>query len=438
MNSLEQKNMPDLLKINTRLVQALKKVSAVLGSNLEPDATFSLILDELKSIYDYDGGFILYFDGDGVSFKQKRSFFKVDNFSDKVPELGLLTRKFIKEKKIQINNVNESANSLLSEVGITVYDDSSYIAAPLMFQSTIFGLLIIVKQQHDYFTGEDFTVTEAFSQAASYAVKDTELSNVFEMQLKALRDNVIKKTKAYGIIKEQNEKILVADRLKNEFLANMSHELRTPLNAIIGFSEALKLKIFGDINAKQEEYVQDIYSSGVHLLGMINDLLDIAKIEANAMKLYKTRFNICQITNESINIIESLASMKKISVKVNYKDNNIELYADQQKYQQIMYNLLSNAIKFTDENGCIEVGIKQINRAVQIYVKDNGIGIDAKYHGKIFAKFQQVDNSYTRKQSSTGLGLTITKELIELHNGKIRIESRLNQGTTFIFELPQD
>jgi signal transduction histidine kinase len=216
----------------------------------------------------------------------------------------------------------------------------------------------------------------------------------------------------------------------------MSHELRTPLNAIIGFSEALQLKLFGALTSKQEEYINDINSSGIHLLGMINDLLDISKIEANAMNLYKTNFNVLKSVNEVNNIVKALVHKKNIEISVNCSDENIEIYADEQKFHQIMYNLLSNAIKFTDENGKVIVGIKNEKDKLCVYVKDNGIGIDPKFHGKIFAKFQQIDNSYTRKQGSTGLGLTITKELIEMHGGKIFLQSKVNEGTTFTFEIP--
>ena len=216
------------------------------------------------------------------------------------------------------------------------------------------------------------------------------------------------------------------------------YELRTPLNAIIGFSEALQLKIFGGLNEKQSEYIDDIHSSGVHLLNMINDLLDLAKIEANKMELHKKNFNLNNAVMDIISVISALADKKNISV--NILDNNLEteIYADLRRFQQIMYNLLSNAVKFTPENGKIEVGIDNLDNGIKIYVKDTGIGIDPAFHQKIFNKFHQVDNPYSKKQSSTGLGLTITKELVELHKGKIWVESSPENGATFIFTLPLD
>jgi signal transduction histidine kinase len=256
------------------------------------------------------------------------------------------------------------------------------------------------------------------------------------MQLKILKDNIVERTKTLEIIKEQNKKILEADKIKNEFFANMSHELRTPLNAIIGFSEALNLKIFGELNEKQSEYIRDINSSGVHLLGMINDLLDLSKIEAGKMQLNKEIFNVKSAINEALNIVSPLLSQKNQNMKFECKDDFFEISADRRKFHQILYNLISNAIKFTHENGNIEVKATKDGKFLKISVKDDGIGISPEFHEKIFAKFQQVDNSYSTKQGSTGLGLTITKELVKIHGGTIKIESQLNKGSNFIFTLP--
>jgi len=418
-----------------KTAMALEKTSKILNSNFEPDETFKLILTELNDLYNYDTGCIYFLDGDGFKLK---SVYPEQNRSimPDTSEILEFSQDFIDKKSIIISSTDNSTPSLLKELGFDIFGHCSYIVAPMVLRSTLFGMILLLKNEKDYFSEEDRLILNSFSSVASYAVKDAELGNVFKLQLKALRENIVEKNEAYIKIKAQNEKILEADRVKNEFLANMSHELRTPLNAIIGFSEALSLKLFGDLTPKQEEYVHDIHSSGIHLLGMINDLLDIAKIEANEMKLCKEYFNITQVTKESVNIVTPLANKKNISIKVISEDENLEIYADQQKYQQIMYNLLSNSIKFTDDNGFVEVKIEASENVARVHVKDNGIGIDPKYHGKIFAKFQQVDSSYTRKQSSTGLGLTITKELIELHGGKIWIESKLNEGTTFTFELP--
>ena len=257
--------------------------------------------------------------------------------------------------------------------------------------------------------------------------------------MKALQESIIERAQAHATIQKQNEKILAADKIKTEFLANTSHELRTPLNAIIGFSEVLSKQLFGNLNEKQSEYVRDIHVSGLHLLGMINEILEISKIEAKAIKLAPSTFNLKMSLSEVVNIVHPLADKKKIHLIKNAKED-VEIHADYQKVQQILYNLLSNAIKFTKEGGHIETGYKLTSgvtkKAVKIYVKDDGIGIDKKHHDKIFDKFVQLHNIYCKNESSTGLGLTITKELVQLHGGKISFESEPDKGTTFFVTLP--
>ena len=235
--------------------------------------------------------------------------------------------------------------------------------------------------------------------------------------------------------KDQNERILEADKAKNEFLANISHELRTPLNSILGFADILSTRIYGDLNPKQEEYINDIKVSGTHLLGMINEILDMSKIEANAIKIVKSTFPISRALTEVCNILAPLAQKKNIHINAAMQ-YDFEVFADYQKIQQILYNLVSNAIKYSPENDEIEIAVAHTDKSFQIAVHDNGIGIDPKYHGKIFAKFVQLDSAYTKKESSTGLGLTITKELVELHGGKISLISEINNGSTFIVDIP--
>ena len=294
---------------------------------------------------------------------------------------------------------------------------------------------MLAKKEHNYYTEENLSVLEASASILSYVLKDLELSNVFKIQLKALKDGIIEKQEAYKTIKEQNKRILEADKVKNEFLANVSHELRTPLNSILGFSEILDTQIYGNLNEKQTEYVNDIRVSATHLLGMINEILDMSKIEANAMKVVKSTFSISRAVTEVCNILLPLAKKKnvKLDVEMHY---DFDVFADYQKIQQILYNLVSNAIKYSPENNQVDIAVVRGENNFKIAVHDNGIGIDPKYHGKIFAKFVQLDSAYTKKESSTGLGLTITKELVELHNGKISLISEVNNGSTFIVEIP--
>ncbi len=307
----------------------------------------------------------------------------------------------------------------------------TYIAK-LAIKESIFGFCVLSSNEEINETTK--TSFETITNIISYKIKDYELNEVFKMQLKALQDNILEKENAYEIIKKQHKKLEELDKAKNLFLANISHELRTPLNAIIGFSQALDSKIFGELNEKQSEYIKDIQISGLHLLGMINEILDISKLEANAMKFSPTELNPTQTIQEVVNILEPLYKNKNISVMFN---SNFEgkIKADYQKFQQILYNLLSNAIKFTQENGKIEIISESKNNDYILKIKDNGIGIEKKYHNKIFKKFIHLNNVYTKNQNSTGLGLTITKELVKLHNGKITLESEPQKGTTFTMEF---
>ena len=203
----------------------------------------------------------------------------------------------------------------------------------------------------------------------------------------------------------------------------------------MGFADILSTQLYGNLNSKQEEYINDIKASGTHLLGMINEILDMSKIEANAMKVVKSRFWISRGIKEVSNILMPLANKKGITI-ISDIPQDFEVFADYQKIQQILYNLISNAIKYSPDNDIVEISVTCDEEKYRITVHDNGIGIDPKYHGKIFAKFVQLDNAYTKKESSTGLGLTITKELVELHEGKISLISEVNNGSTFIVDIP--
>lgn len=302
----------------------------------------------------------------------------------------------------------------------------------LAIKNSVFGFAILSSK--DELTKDIQASFETLTNIVSYKIKDYELNEVFKIQLKAMQEAIIEKENAYEIIKKQHKKLEELDKTKNLFLANISHELRTPLNAIIGFSQALDSQIFGSLNEKQAEYIKDIQISSLHLLGMINEILDLSKLEAHAMKFSPIELNPTQVTQEVINILQPLYQNKNIKIDFDSKFNGL-IKADYQKFQQILYNLLSNAIKFTKENGQINIFSKQENENYILKIQDNGIGIEKKYHNKIFKKFVHLSNVYTKNQNSTGLGLHITKELVKLHNGKITLDSELNKGTTFTLEF---
>jgi signal transduction histidine kinase len=226
-----------------------------------------------------------------------------------------------------------------------------------------------------------------------------------------------------------------ANRNKSIFLANMSHELRTPLNAIIGFSEVLLERMVGELNARQEEYLRDVLVSGQHLLALINDILDLSKIEAGRMELQTSRVGVAPLIEGSVMMIRERAAKHAITLAVRVDPDVGEIDGDERKLRQVLFNLLSNAVKFTPEEGRIDVGAIRRNGEVQVSVKDNGIGIALADQARIFEKFEQAESG-RRQEASTGLGLALAKSFVELHGGRLWVESVPGAGSTFTFSLP--
>lgn len=242
----------------------------------------------------------------------------------------------------------------------------------------------------------------------------------------------IKAQQALLIAKETAE---YASRAKSDFLANMSHELRTPLNAIIGFSEILRDELVGTINNEQRECVNDIRASGEHLLEMINDILDLSKIEAGKMVLQLEKFAIVEAVEEVNAIINALAVKKNLNLTLAYNQNGM-IEADRVKFKQILYNLLSNAVKFTPDSGKVSTQLEVTESELRAEVIDTGIGIAEADQAKLFAPFTQIDTSKSRRYGGTGLGLALTHRLVELHGGKISVKSQEGKGSNFSFSMP--
>jgi signal transduction histidine kinase len=216
----------------------------------------------------------------------------------------------------------------------------------------------------------------------------------------------------------------------------MSHELRTPLNAIIGFSEVLLERLFGEVNDKQDDYLKDIHSSGKHLLSLINDILDLSKVEAGRMELERAPVDVASAIADALTLVRERAQHHAIALAQEVDPALGTLLADERKLKQILLNLLSNAVKFTPDGGRIDVTARRVGDVAEIAVRDTGIGIAPEDQAAVFEEFRQVGRDYTRKQEGTGLGLALTRRLVELHGGRIGVESEPGKGSTFTFTIP--
>jgi signal transduction histidine kinase/HAMP domain-containing protein len=275
-------------------------------------------------------------------------------------------------------------------------------------------------------------ITTSFTEPGSFSDKQIALLKSFSDQAVIAIENA----RLFREIQDKSQQLEIANRHKSEFLANMSHELRTPLNAIIGFSEVLVEKMFGEVNEKQLDYLKDIHSSGKHLLSLINDILDLSKIEAGRMELDLADFDPRLALQNAMTLVKERAQRSGIALSLDADTAPENFRADERKFKQIMLNLLSNAVKFTPEGGKVSVRARAVAGALEVAVQDTGVGIAVEDQEAVFEEFRQVGRDYTRKAEGTGLGLALTKRFIELHGGTVQLESAPGKGSTFTFTIP--
>ena len=395
--------------MDKQYLKTLKRLEIFFSGTLNtPEKVFKA----LKSVLDIKSGYIYYTNPE--SLRLEYSLNKAEAPSEIFLTSGGSKGIFKTDKGV--------LSKILKDFQPPVY------ASYLKIQNTVFGILIL--ERDSKFTEEDGALFEFCTHIISNLIKEIELTKIMKIQAETLQKGITEAEKTNRTIKKQNKKIVAADKIKTEFLSNISHELRTPLNSIIGFSELLQNPETGNLNDRQREFIKDIQTEGINLLGMINEILDMTKIESSSISINLSEFDIFQCITETLNILKPLYEKKHLEIHLECGHPKIK--ADYLKIRQVLFNTISNAIKYSPENGAIFVSAKAARKNLTIKIKDNGCGIEKKYHRKIFKKFEQVN----AKENSTGLGLAITKELVKLHGGAIKVKSEKGQGAEFIIKLP--
>jgi len=408
----------------TRSVQELKalgEVGQAVSSTLDLETVLSTIVSRAVELTGMDGGSVWEYD-------ETREEFYV-HATDRLPnELveaqraapirkgeGALGRLAVTAEPVVIRDIGdeESYQSHFREVLIRC-GYRSVLAVPLLRQDHLLGALAVNRRNSGDFAPEVIALLKTFATQSALAIQNARL---------------------YREIEVKSRELEAASRHKSEFLANMSHELRTPLNAILGFSEVLSQRMFGEINDKQAEYLGDILESGQHLLSLINDILDLSKIEAGRMELELSDVDLPGIIENTLILVRERAVRRGIALQRSVDEHLGTIRADERKVKQVLLNLLSNALKFTPEGGKIDVRADVSDSVAEISVTDTGVGIAPEDQDAVFEEFRQVGTA-AKKAEGTGLGLAISRKFIELHGGRIWVRSEVGTGSTFTFTLP--
>ena len=330
------------------------------------------------------------------------------------PGRGTLTgRVALEGKTIHIPDVLDDPEYSFKN-GQDVGGYRTVLGVPLIREGVVIGVLNLARSAQRPFTAQQIELVETFADQAVIAIENVRL---------------------FDEIQDKSRQLEVASQHKSQFLANMSHELRTPLNAILGYTELMADGIYGELPEKTMGVLKRLESNGRHLLGLINDVLDLSKIEAGQLVLELTDYSLEDIAQTARSTLEPLAADKKLTFKVEVSPKLPAGHGDGRRLTQVLINLVGNAIKFTDAGEVVITG-GATDGSFHLSVRDTGPGISAADQAKLFQEFQQADNAITRKKGGTGLGLAISKRIVEMHGGKIWVESQVGQGSTFSFTVP--
>jgi GAF domain-containing protein/anti-sigma regulatory factor (Ser/Thr protein kinase) len=400
---------------------ALSDVSRALSATLDLDAILQTIVTRASQLAGTDACSVFEYDEAAEAFYLRAT----NNLDEEVVALarqtpirkgeGVQGRMAVTLQPVQVPDIAEedAYRGPLRDVLLRT-GTRAVLAVPMLRENELIGGLTVNKRAPGEFSPEVIELLKTFATQSALAIQNARL---------------------FREIEDKSRELEAASRHKSEFLANMSHELRTPLNAIIGFSEVLAERMFGELNEKQEEYLKDIYASGQHLLSLINDILDLSKIEAGRMELEATDFDLPAALDNALTLVRERAGRRGITLHQAVDARLGVILADERKIKQILLNLLSNAIKFTPEGGRIEVQAVSADGAVEVSVRDTGVGIAPEDRETVFEEFRQVGTG-DKKVEGTGLGLALSRKFVELHGGRIWVESEVGKGSTFTFTLP--
>ncbi len=401
---------------------ALGEVGRAVSSTLDLETVLTTIVSRAVELSRLDGGVVFEYDEGGQEFVQRAATETGGALAEarratRIPKgEGVLGRTAITLEPVQVPDITVAGayesrlRENLIESGIR-----AILAVPMVREGRLIGCLGVTRNRSGEFPPETIDLLRTFATQSALAIQNARLYRELEWKSRELE---------------------AASRHKSEFLANMSHELRTPLNAIIGFSEVLAERMFGEVNEKQAEYLQDILASGRHLLSLINDILDLSKVEAGRLELELASFNLPVAVENALTLVRERATRHGITLAQAVDERVGDIVADERKVKQILLNLLSNAVKFTPAGGRVAVTAAPSDRVIEISVSDTGIGIAPADQAAIFEEFRQVGRDDGRKQEGTGLGLTLAKKFVELHGGQIWVRSQVGHGSTFTFTLP--
>jgi signal transduction histidine kinase len=400
---------------------ALGEISRAVSSTLDVETVLDTIVTRASQLASAEGCSIFEYDAAAQRFELRAVHNDDTAFIEALRAVplrkgeGLMGRAAEMRESIQIPDITQPG-AYESSVRDTLirFGYRALLSVPLLREDQIIGSLSFNRKNPGEFPPEVVEVLKTFATQSALAIQNARL---------------------FREIADKSAQLEAASRHKSEFLANMSHELRTPLNAIIGFSEVLAEGMFGEINEKQTEYLQDILESGRHLLSLINDILDLSKIEAGRMELERSDFDLPNAIENALILVRERASRRGIKLASTIDKQLGVISGDERKVKQVLLNLLSNALKFTPEGGRIDVGARQRDGVAEVSVADTGIGIAPADQEAVFEEFRQVGTA-DKKAEGTGLGLALSRKFIELHGGRIWVESEVGKGSTFRFTLP--